>query len=75
MPYMSTREAAEHYGVTTRTIRNWCEAGAIKAKRFGKLWRVWIDDEKGRAAHEEQPKDEASVTSTLEGDYTWKTVS
>ena len=75
MPYVSTREAAEHYGVTTRTIRNWCEAGAIKAKRFGKLWRVWIDEEKGTGRQQETAQTKTSVTSTLGGDYTWKTVS
>jgi excisionase family DNA binding protein len=42
---MSLADAAEHVGVTTRTLRRWIAAGALPAYRVGpRLVRVNLDD-------------------------------
>ena len=50
MPYMNTEQAANYFGVTARTIVNWCEGGAIECIRPGRRWFVWVPDEKERPA-------------------------
>ena len=76
MRYLSTQDAAKLFGVSDRTVRNWCASGALQARKFGKLWRVMVDDEKERpavfvadaAGHES----EVLLDSTVRGDFTWK---
>ena len=36
---MSVENAAEHLGVSTRTIRVWASSGKIPAYKQGKLWK------------------------------------
>ena len=38
-PWVSTKEIAEHLGVTMETVRKWIKAGAIPCSRVGKLWK------------------------------------
>ena len=48
-PWVSTKEIAEHLGVTMETVRKWIKAGTIPCSRVGKLWKfkksevdVWV---------------------------------
>ena len=76
MRYLSTQDAAKLFGVSDRTVRNWCTKKVLKACKLGKLWRVMVDDEKERpavfvadaAGHES----EVLLDSTVRGDFTWK---
>lgn len=45
MPYVSTAEAANRYGVTDRHIRNLCASGKLDCVKLGKLWRVMLPEE------------------------------
>lgn len=36
----STADAAAHFAVTDRTIRNWCQAGRLPAVKAGGVWRI-----------------------------------
>lgn len=38
-PWVSTKEIAEHLGVTMETVRKWIKAGNIPCSRVGKLWK------------------------------------
>lgn len=38
-PWISTKEIAEHLGVTTTTIHKWIKAETIPCSRVGKLWK------------------------------------
>ena len=38
-PWISTKEVAEHLGVTMTTIRKWIIAESIPCCRVGKLWK------------------------------------
>lgn len=53
-PWVSTKEIADHLGVTTETVRKWIIAKTIPCYRVGKLWKfkrsevdVWVKS--GRA--------------------------
>lgn len=37
---MSTQDASEFFGVTIRCVRQWIEAGDLKATRIGKQWLI-----------------------------------
>lgn len=42
---MSTKEIAKMFGVTSRTVVVWIEAGKLKAfKGHNHLWRCWRSD-------------------------------
>jgi len=44
MPRDTVQDAADHFGVSPRTIRNWIESGQLEAVRIGpKLLRVDIN--------------------------------
>ena len=38
-PWVSTKEIAEHLGVTMETVRKWIKVGNIPCSRVGKLWK------------------------------------
>lgn len=38
-PWVSTKEIAEHLGVTMETVRKWIKASTIPCSRMGKLWK------------------------------------
>lgn len=38
-PWVSTKEIAEHLGVTIETVRKWIKAETIPCSRVGKLWK------------------------------------
>lgn len=38
-PWVSTKEIAEHLGVTMETVRKWIKAENIPCSRVGKLWK------------------------------------
>ncbi len=38
-PWVSTKEIAEHLGVTMETVRKWIKAESIPCARIGKLWK------------------------------------
>ena len=38
-PWISTKEIAQHLGVTTTTIHKWIKAGNIPCSKVGKLWK------------------------------------
>jgi excisionase family DNA binding protein len=43
MKLLTVKEAAEHYRVTTCTIRRWCrEGGIITARKVGGTWRIEV---------------------------------
>lgn len=39
-------EMAEKWGVTDRTVRNWCKSGLVEAKRFNKEWILVREQQK-----------------------------
>lgn len=39
----TVQEMAEKFGVTPRTIRNWCEKGELEARKFNKEWVIVKD--------------------------------
>lgn len=36
----TTRDVAVRYGVTERTVRNWCARGRLPAYKVGGIWRI-----------------------------------
>lgn len=38
-PWVSTKDIAEHLGVTITTVRKWIVAETIPCSRVGKLWK------------------------------------
>ncbi len=38
-PWVSTKEIAEHLGITMETVRKWIKAQSIPCSRVGKLWK------------------------------------
>jgi len=38
-PWVSTKDIAEHLGVTKDTIHKWIKTGIIPCCRVGKLWK------------------------------------
>jgi excisionase family DNA binding protein len=38
-PWVSTKEIAEHLGVTMETVRKWIKLETIPCSRMGKLWK------------------------------------
>lgn len=45
--FMTTSEAAEKWGITTRQVQNLCKNGQIKnAKKFGKSWSIPVDTQR-----------------------------
>lgn len=42
--WVSTKEIAEHLGVTVETIRKWIKLERIPCHRVGKLWKFKITE-------------------------------
>lgn len=42
--YLTIKEVAETIKVSERTIRNWIDAGTLKASRFGLQYRIKKSD-------------------------------
>lgn len=42
--FVSTKQAAETYGVTTRTLRRWISDGLIRQYKLGGVVRVDLDE-------------------------------
>lgn len=40
MAYLTTRDVAERFKVSERTVRRWCRDGAIPTVRFGRAHRI-----------------------------------
>ncbi len=40
MAYLTTRDVAERFKVSERTVRRWCRGGAIPTVRFGRAHRI-----------------------------------
>ncbi|MBR2835258.1 MAG: helix-turn-helix domain-containing protein [Coriobacteriales bacterium] len=40
----SVKDAAELMGISTRHVNNLCKDGTLKAARFGRVWRVNLDE-------------------------------
>lgn len=38
-PWISTKDIAQHLGVTTTTIHKWIKTGNIPCSKVGKLWK------------------------------------
>jgi excisionase family DNA binding protein len=38
--YMTVQEAADDWGVTTRTICYWLASGKLRGERIGRKWRI-----------------------------------
>ena len=78
MPYVTVKEAAAHYGLCEKSVRNKCASGEFKGRQLGGAgckWQVWIPDEKKRAAQSldsDATRDEVLTSSTLGGHFTWK---
>jgi excisionase family DNA binding protein len=56
----TVEEAAKHFKVTTKTIRNWIVEGRLKASKPGRHWRIPESAiralSEGRVAEEQKPK-------------------
>lgn len=78
MPYVTVKEAAAHYGLCEKSVRNKCASGEMRGRQLGGTgckWQVWIPDEKERAAqslNSDATHDKVLITSTLGGNFTWK---
>jgi excisionase family DNA binding protein len=48
-PVVTTVQAAAGLGVSPRTVRRWCAAGALRARRAGHAWLVEDTGDWGRA--------------------------
>lgn len=42
--FYKVNEVAEIFKVKPITIRKWCQAGNINAKKFGKSWYIYKDE-------------------------------
>lgn len=42
--WVSTKEIAQHLGVTVETIRNWIKKETIPCHKVGKLWKFKISE-------------------------------
>lgn len=42
--WVSTKEIAQHLGVTVETIRNWIRKETIPCHKVGKLWKFKISE-------------------------------
>ena len=45
---VTTTQAAEHFGVNTKTIRRWIQSGKLNGERIDNRWHVRIEDNDGR---------------------------
>lgn len=43
-PWVSTKEIAEHLGITIETLRKWIKSEKIPCHRVGKLWKFKISE-------------------------------
>lgn len=43
-PWVSSKEIAEHLGVTIDTIRNWIKKETIPCHQVGRLWKFKISE-------------------------------
>ena len=43
-PWVSTKEIAEHMGVTVETVRKWIKLEKIPCHRIGKLWKFRVSE-------------------------------
>jgi excisionase family DNA binding protein len=41
---MSAQEAADHVGVTERTVRRWISSGTLRAEKIGRSFAIHLDD-------------------------------
>lgn len=56
----TTRDVAARFGVTERTVRNWCARGRLPAYKVGGIWRIAAVPSIPKAySQEEQGGDEA----------------
>jgi len=59
MEYMTTKEAAEKWGIKVRRVQTLCEKGQVKsASRLGQIWVIPKDTPKpidGRTKEAKQP--------------------
>jgi len=59
MDYISTKEAAEKWGISERRIQKLCEEGRIDGViRFSKVWAIPKDAEKPKDARLKSEKSE-----------------
>lgn len=42
--WLTARQVAEHFGVSTRTVDRWTESGVLKAYRIGSVRRFKAND-------------------------------
>lgn len=75
-------EIAEHFGVTTETVRNWIKGRKLPAMKIGGRWRFdWNDIEKWESSHTEDSKapsterykDYATASSALAANKDYRT--
>ena len=41
---LTISQTAEHLQVSTKTIRRWIDGGELIAHRFGRQWRISVED-------------------------------
>ena len=39
-PLLTPKQAAQHFGVSVGTIRNWLQNGTLHARKVGGRWRI-----------------------------------
>lgn len=42
--FITPEEAAEQIKVTAATVKTWIRSGELKAQKFGKQWRIRVED-------------------------------
>ena len=60
--HMTIKEAAEHYGVSDKTIRRRIKQGHINAQQVNGRWRVYIDQDS--VQENDQTNDQPTVQQT-----------
>ena len=44
MEYLTVRQVAERLQVHENTVLRWLQTGVLKARRYGKLWRIPVSE-------------------------------
>lgn len=42
--YLKVRELADRWRMQPRTVSRWCRTGKIRAEKWGRVWRIPMDE-------------------------------
>lgn len=64
-PWVSTKEIAQHLGVTIDTIRNWIKKETIPCHQVGRLWKFKVSEVDAWVISDKAKEDEISNVKYL----------